>query len=572
MKLGPYQHIKLDRRSAHVGWLIVVVGLIATTFSAFYVSRKNAEEDKIKFHYEKNLVLKFIDARIQRYEGALYQTRAYLLNSPGYTRQSLRNYIQDTEIFKRFPGLQGLGLSVIVPKEKLSEYKVWPEGERDVYTAVVVLEPENQRNKKALGYDMYSEDKRKKAMDLARLHKDVAMTEKITLVQEDQNKKLPGFNLYLPLLEPDTEKLLGWVYSPFRAGEFFKVIFQEANVHLDVEIFSGTTVSDDSLLYDSEKPLRLKSGVSETVDVNGEKLTILFSEGSTFIKSYSPMKTFITFLTGSLLTFFFWYVYLLTRKQMLIARIVADEKHKLFEREKAHVEARDDFLSIASHELKTPLTSLKLQAQVMKRAIQKNDPTALSTERVSNLANHIDNQTSRLTRLVDDMLDISRIRTGRLKMEKDFVDLNDMIKDVVDRLKEQFAKNNLNPPLIEGHEKVEGHWDRFRLEQVMTNLLTNAIRYGNGKPIKIVLEKDQKFARICVIDQGIGIAKENLDKIFERFERAGMSASEVSGLGLGLFITRQIVRAHKGDITVNSEPGRGATFIVQLPLEKQEDS
>jgi signal transduction histidine kinase len=251
---------------------------------------------------------------------------------------------------------------------------------------------------------------------------------------------------------------------------------------------------------------------------------------------------------------------------MNIASIVAEEKEKLLQKEKEHVSARDDFLSIASHELKTPLTSLKLQSQLMLRSIQKNDKEVFNPEKVTSIVTLIDTQTTRLTRLVDDMLDISRIRTGHLKMIKESLELTEVILDVTERLKPQFLHVIGETPNLELQENIRGEWDRFRLEQILTNLFTNAIRYGNKKPITVKTTVENRCAKIYVIDQGIGITKENKEKIFERFERAGMSLNEVSGLGLGLFITNQIIKAHGGSIRVESEPGKGSTFIVELPL------
>jgi PAS domain S-box-containing protein len=251
-----------------------------------------------------------------------------------------------------------------------------------------------------------------------------------------------------------------------------------------------------------------------------------------------------------------------------ISRDITDLKHSQSELEEA-VRARDEFLSIASHELKTPLTSLKLQTQLQQRAVQRADAAAYSPERVSKWASQIDKQIQRLTRLVDDMLDVSRIRTGRLTMERESFDLCELMREVVERLKDQFISNRYPVPQISGCSDTVGTWDRMRIEQVITNLLTNAIRYGNHQPISVRIASTFEQVRIEVQDRGIGIAPEARDRIFNRFERA-IDANEVSGLGLGLFITRQIVQAHHGKIWVESQLGKGSTFIVELPRGKVE--
>ncbi len=220
---------------------------------------------------------------------------------------------------------------------------------------------------------------------------------------------------------------------------------------------------------------------------------------------------------------------------------------------------RDEFLSIASHELKTPLTSLKLHSQMFKRHLEKNEVEAFSPERIKRFMSEADNQVSRLTRLVDDMLDISRIRTGRLSISTEKVEISVVVKEVVDRMKPHFTSLEIG-----SLEEVDVQCDRLRIEQVLTNILNNALRYGKGRPVKVDLKQIDDFISISVTDHGMGIPDHFKEKIFSRFQRA-VPASEVSGLGLGLYISKQIVEAHQGRISVDSELDKGSCFTVQIP-------
>lgn len=240
-----------------------------------------------------------------------------------------------------------------------------------------------------------------------------------------------------------------------------------------------------------------------------------------------------------------------------------DEQRKAREELRAAVSTRDEFLSIASHELKTPLTSLRIQAQLRKRNLLKGDASAFSPEKIKKMVEADERQINRITRLIDDMLDVVRISSGKLTVNPEPVDLCAVVEEVIDRLAEQAESAGCTIEMDQC-ENANGQWDHFRIEQVVTNLLTNAMKYGEGKPVHIRVDRKPGRVILEVRDQGIGIAEEDQTRIFQQFERA-VSSSEVSGLGLGLYIVKQILDAHGGSIRVKSRPGQGSTFIVELP-------
>jgi PAS domain S-box-containing protein len=254
------------------------------------------------------------------------------------------------------------------------------------------------------------------------------------------------------------------------------------------------------------------------------------------------------------------------RGAVILAHDITEQK-KIRQALEEAIRARDEFLSIASHELRTPLTSIQLQTQMMKRNIELGRPEAFEPARVTRLVAQTEKSVHRLTRLVDDMLDISRLSTGKLTFTPERFNLCELAHEVVDRLVVQASASGALLS-CECHEAVEGAWDRFRIEQVLTNLITNAIRYGQGSPVEVTVHRSGPRALVKVRDQGPGVSAENQERIFQRFERA-TSANSISGLGLGLYISREIVERHGGSIRVESEPGQGATFIVELPLGEE---
>jgi PAS domain S-box-containing protein len=246
-----------------------------------------------------------------------------------------------------------------------------------------------------------------------------------------------------------------------------------------------------------------------------------------------------------------------TAEELAERLAAARDNAALYKREQEAVRARDDFLSIASHELRTPLTPLRLQVQILRRLLANGGAPA--RDKLSGSLDTLERQTDRLSRLVSDLLDVSRITAGKLTLHRERLDLAELAREVVER----YAGASQSPIALRT-ESATGSWDRARLEQVATNLLANAIKYGQGKPIEVSVARKEGTALLAVRDRGIGIAPEDVERIFGRFERAA-SASSYGGLGLGLYIAQQIAAAHGGRIAVASAPGQGATFTVSLP-------
>jgi signal transduction histidine kinase len=222
--------------------------------------------------------------------------------------------------------------------------------------------------------------------------------------------------------------------------------------------------------------------------------------------------------------------------------------------------ARDDFLSMASHELKTPMTSLVLLAQCLLKA----EPRPASGTELGKRLEAIERQVMRLAQLTEHLLDVSRINSAGLGLELGTVDLGDVARAAIARATDQLAHSR-SPVSLHVSTPVVGRWDQRRCEQMVTHLLSNAASYGEHRPIEIDVTADENTARITVRDQGIGIPLPYHQRIFDRYARAP-EAKNVAGLGMGLWVVRRIAGALGGSVFVESAPGEGSSFTVELPL------
>jgi signal transduction histidine kinase len=253
---------------------------------------------------------------------------------------------------------------------------------------------------------------------------------------------------------------------------------------------------------------------------------------------------------------------LATAQEVAQLAAAAVDNARQYQRAQEAARIRDEFLSVASHELKTPLTSLVLKLEALRRlASAEGADVPVRRARAHEV---LDRQTGRLVRLVESLLDISRLAAGRLRLELSDVDLSEVTREVAYTAGEEIALAGCTLEL-DADVAVVGRWDRMRVEQVISNLLSNAVKYGRGRPIHLSVRARDGKGRLVMRDEGFGLAPEDLNRVFERFERV-VPAANYGGLGLGLYIAKQIVEAMGGRISVESKAGQGSTFAVELPL------
>ncbi len=683
------------RRSAAV-WAVLGLGLLSTSV-AYAVAARNARTiDEQRFDEASSSVTSAIRARMEAYVGALQSTRALFAASDAVSREEFRTWVSAAAIVERYPGIQGIGWSVFLTPDRLPahvdevraagrpDYHVWPTGHRDAYSSIVYLEPLDERNRRAIGYDMFSDPTRHEAMARARDLGVPALSRRVVLVQEGDEPEQAGFLVYVaayhagaPTDSPELRRgaLVGWAYAAFRADDLFASLFPPGRgprflafeVHDDHPGASSLLHSHDPLPAGAEP--RIVRDVA--IPIAGRTWTIRFRTRPEFERDSRRAFPLWIFFFGATLTLLTAVITAeqvrrraeaeaLARRNALLAiagrdlgttldpegelrsfaqRIVDEfadecrirlgdespalelggvgadpeptedrvldaplvargveigrivlrrsassppftrEDHLLagelarvaagaLENARSHraareaVRIRDDFLSIASHELRTPLTALRLQLHQLRRKLRAG---ATDEATIENTVERADRQLDRLVKLVESLLDISRITHGKLRLDREEVDLCEVAQGVVARAREEAEAAGSFVTLV-ADEPVVGRFDRLRVEQALTNLLSNAIKYGRNAPIDVTVERVGGCAKLAVRDRGIGISPADVARVFGRFERA-VSVRHYGGLGLGLFIAHQIVDAHGGSITVDSVEGQGSTFTITLPLD-----
>jgi signal transduction histidine kinase/CHASE1-domain containing sensor protein len=717
---------------------VLAVALAATVAVHMYVASAIARQVRARFDERATATVMAVKSRMDAYVASLRATSGLFVSGHPPSRDEFRLFVRNLNLDQHYPGILGIGYSELlapadvraheeaIRREGFPRYRVWPEGNRDLYSAIAFLEPFDERNQRAFGFDMLSEPARQEAMLRARATGHAACTARVELVQETGLDRQPGFLIYLPVTGRARGGLelpvVGFVYAPFRARDLLDATLPPETldaIHLDVA--DGTTADPTQLLYASPEPGGGELATQAGLTVAGRPWTLRFEASSGFTEPWERWLPRWAAIAGVLVSLLLFRVaragvrgaaearraaerasfladagrvlsssldYRATlaevaaraaqgpcdaclvllsepggpvrlvglrdpqdasagdalvelalgpearfaadaevdRTEPFVAsafgeadlyRLAHDADHfarlretgvralaavplrargdalgaiafasttrrsfgaadaqlmidlarlagaaidtaRLYRREQAAVKLRDEFLSIASHELKTPLTSLALQADSLRAAAARGfvaDPLARKMEVIRR-------NVDRLSRLITNLLDISRIGEGRLALELEEVDLSDLLCEVAGRFEDELARAGSTLQLdVPG--PVIGRWDRLRLDQVVTNLVANAVKYGPGKPIEVTLQTEGDRVALTVRDHGIGIPREAQQRIFERFERA-VSDRHFGGLGLGLWISRRIVEALGGTIGVESEAGQGATFTVEL--------
>ena len=545
--------------------------LLLTVAATALVAFSEREAERGRFVNAAIATRDLIEVRMASYEGLLRGSAGLLSQFDPVTVESFRIFADDLKLSERYPGTMGIGYSVrfgaVSPSEATARahaagwtgVNVRPETPRDEVHAIVLIEPRSERNLVVLGYDMYTEPTRREAMDRARDQGDLALSGKVTLMQETGPRKQPGFLLYLPVYEggvvpPSVEerraKLKAYVYAPLRAGDLFEGIFGREKPTLSFELYDGEDPSAATLLYALASPDGAHDEVNvQRIEIAGHVWTARFVGGSA---RYAFPRALGVAAFGALLS--------------LVVLVVTWGREKARSRElSAKVSAMTSeemlrftelFVGILGHDLRSPLAAISLGCQKLMK-----DPGA--DEKTTKTASRILASSQRMARMIDQILDLTRSRLGGgLPVVPKPTDLGGVVKDVVGEIAEAKPECRVE---LEVSGDLHGDWDPDRLAQVFSNLVGNAVAHCQGAPVRVELRGAEPERVVLKVHNAGVISPELLPVLFEPFRGGARQGRVSSGLGLGLYITRSIVEGHEGTVEVESAEGQGTTFTVVLP-------
>ncbi|HEY2029494.1 MAG TPA: CHASE domain-containing protein [Myxococcales bacterium] len=546
---------------------------LALTFAAAALVIGSARgRDDARFRHAVASAQDRIETRFDDYLSFLLDTAALFSVDHGIDADGFRRFIESSKVQTRYPGLQavafarpfkrGEGEAIEAELRAAGETRgVWPdEGQAD-RSAVLWIEPRDLRNLKALGFDMLLEPVRSAAMNRARDEGRPVLTGKLKLVQEiDPSHVQAGFILFVPVfpsggppsnVEERRRTLLGWVAAVFRADDLFRGIFGRESPSLDFQVYDGLAADPAALLHDGDLLPADNGRTSQArLDVAGRTWTIVYTATIETMRSAGQTVGYGVLLGGLV---FSGVIFLLARREVNARQ----EAESAVERLRDADRRKDDFLAVLGHELRNPLAPMLTALELQK--LKPQEPRFRGV---------VERQARHMVRLVDDLLDVSRISRGKIELRKAPIDAGEAIARAVDALSPLAHARNLELSIAPLQHPIVLDADPTRFDQIVGNLLSNAIKYTpDGGRVEVQAQAAGDVLELRVRDSGIGVAPEMLDELFKPFVQVrGARDFATGGLGIGLALVRGLVELHGGTVSAHSAGlGKGAEFTVCLP-------
>jgi signal transduction histidine kinase len=564
---------------SHLGpALVVFVCFLGLTVWSWYDTNRNLQRDAYQLlQQDIDRASASIALRLKTHDDMLNAGVSLLASSPGeVNRSDWSSFVSRLNLPERYSGVQGLGYSVLLsPSAKdahvnavrasgLSDYVIYPAGNRSIYSSILFLEPQNDRNQKALGYDMYSEPVRREAMDTAASTKQTTMSEPVTLVQEDVGSNQPGFLMYAPFFAAtNAQEPEGYVYAPFRAQNFITQAISTSNQPNIAYRITTNAAAREAVLFESESYASITqkpSAQSYTTPVGlyGQTWQISGVVSQDILTPRERERPAGVLWGGTLFSVFVaGFIYLL----------LVNRARRIVETEQAEVQtAKDELLALASHQLRTPATGVKQYIGMLREGY-----AGVLTDEQLGLLDKAHASNERQLGTINEMLVVAKADTGHLDLNKEPVDINQMIRDIVDEADSYIKARNHVFELYLAETPVYCFGDQAYLRMALENIASNANKYTpDGGTITITVLRRKTYVHIIIRDTGVGVAKKDFPMLFEKFARIPNELTrKVGGSGIGLYLAKKIINEHGGDISFESVVDQGSVCTVKLPLMQE---
>ncbi|HEX8370627.1 MAG TPA: CHASE domain-containing protein [Pyrinomonadaceae bacterium] len=584
-------------------YLVLAVSLLVSLAATYLFYNSSASKDIARFDNDVTRLDTTINNKIRIYIAMLKSGRGFIETVGEINRDSFRTYVSSLDLRRNYQGVQGIGyakrvlsyeaeaLAQKMEGEGFTNFRIFPQNSAKYdYIAVLYLEPLDERNRRAIGFDVSSEDNRRLTLEKSAVTGEPVATGKVFLVVETEDGKQPGFLICLPIYKGDhnpqdaeeRKRLLdGYVYGAFRANNFLAEVRNASNTEdISITIYESEA-ADENILA------RSHSGVPDAgsdftsrieTEVAGRKWIVEYKALPAFTAKSNSGWTSLIFGSGlvfSLLLFGMTYLESFARRksEKFTYELKESEKEKalLFEKEqKARrsaedaSRAKDEFISVVSHELRTPLNTIAGWTRILQA-------DTLAPEMKQQALEKIDKNLRIQTKLVEELLDFSQIITGKSDLNSKLVEISGVFEDAVADVAAQAREKEIN---IEKENTLNGQkvlGDSERLKKAFENILRNAVKFTskNGTVFTEIKEQEETI-EMKIRDSGRGINPKFLPHIFEGFRQADSSSTrQFGGLGLGLAISRHIIELHGGSIKAESAgEGKGSVFTIKIPVSK----
>ena len=570
---------------------IFSAGLLITILSVWFTYSIVEEQAQEEFVSVCNEIQLKTESRLHAHVLILQAGSVYFEVSDTVTRAEWQEFIERSEIEKNLPGIQGVGYSTIIPPEKLEEheqrirdegfpdYHVYPEGERDIYTSIIYLEPFRGRNLRAFGFDMYSEPVRRRAMEFSRDYNIAALTGKVDLVQETGQDIQAGTLMYAPVYEPEMPLLTiaqrraairGWVYSPYRMDDLMQGILgrwdemDNLNERIHLRLYDDS-IAVSSLLFDSQKN---EPAVDSFFGVRTCESPINFNGTDWMLLFMQPKKNTI-FYGGIALLFFGGVVISLLLYLLSLSFIRIDHRSAQIRQQNDELHrinaTKDKFFSIIAHDLKSPFNTIVGFSNMLLKHVRKNHYEG--AERVAKIIHH---SATNAMDLLMNLMEWSQSQTGRMRYNPVNFDMVKLVQEV----ETLFTSAALQKSIAIEKDMPDNAYvtaDQPMISTVLRNLISNAIKYTeSGGKVSISLKTEPQKLVVKVADTGVGIPEKQAQKLFrvdETFSTTGTQNEK--GTGLGLVLCKEFIDFHDGEIGVDSTAGKGSTFFFSIPSSER---